>query len=148
MSDQWQPSDPNYIKRVEDSFHQQQVMAFLGASLVEVSPGKCLIELPFRPELGQQNGFFHTGITSTISDSAGGYAGFTLMPKDSNVLTVEYKITLLRPAKGERLIAIGNVIKAGRNLVFTQVDVLIQRQNSEPVLCAQMSQTLTSVIVD
>lgn len=138
------PVDPGYAERVRDSFDRQQVMTLLGARLAEVAPGRCRIELPFRDDLTQQNGFFHAGITSTIADSAGGYAGYTLMPADSNVLTVEFKITLLRPAAGMLLVAEGEVIRAGRQLVFTTVAVHCGDGQSMKT-CASMTQTLATI---
>src|SRR5919206_725924 len=101
----FEPADPQYRARVEASFGRQRVMGLIGARLVRVEPGLVEIELPYREELTQQHGYFHAGITSTIADSAGGYAGFTLFPADSSVLTVEYKMNLVAPAAGERLIA-------------------------------------------
>jgi uncharacterized protein (TIGR00369 family) len=91
-------------------------MRLIGARLSELRPGYCRIELPFRRDLAQQHGYIHAGIVSTIVDSAGGYAGFTLIPADSSVLTAEYKLNLLAPAVGERLIAQGEVVKTGRTL--------------------------------
>ncbi len=138
------PQDPHYAKRVRGSFARQQAMAFLGAELSELKPGYCEIRLPYRPELTQQDGYFHAGILSTIADSAGGYAGYTLMPADSRVLTVEYKVNLLAPAQGELLVARGRVLRAGRKLVITQVDVGIVRDGQETP-CAALLQTLMSL---
>lgn len=138
------PQDPHYAERVRGSFARQQAMAFLGAELSELKPGYCEIRLPYRPELTQQDGYFHAGILSTIADSAGGYAGYTLMPADSRVLTVEYKVNLLAPAQGELLVARGRVLRAGRKLVITQVDVGIVRDGQETP-CAALLQTLMSL---
>jgi uncharacterized protein (TIGR00369 family) len=99
------PSDPDFAARVRDSFDRQGIMRHLGARLSQLEPGFCEIELPFRPELSQQDGFFHAGALTTIADSAAGYAAFTLMPTDARVLTVELKINLLAPGAGERAIA-------------------------------------------
>lgn len=144
MNPVFAPPDPDYVARVTRSFDQQKIMPLLGAELVCVKPGHCTIRLPFRQELGQQNGFFHAGVTSTIADSAGGYAGFSLMPANSNVLTVEFKINLLRPAGGDEIIATGEVIKPGRSLFYTEVSVLSVSNGSQS-LCARMSQTLAVV---
>jgi uncharacterized protein (TIGR00369 family) len=138
------PRDPNYEQRIRSSFGKQRVMQLLGAELEQVAPGRCLIRLPFRDDLTQQNGFFHAGVTSTIADSAGGYAGYTLMPDTSDVLTVEFKINLLRPASGALLVAEGRVIRAGRNLTFTEVTVEVGDGHNMKV-CASMTQTLASV---
>ena len=99
------PADPAFEQRTRASFARQGAMAHLGASLDVVLPGHVEISLPFRAQLSQQHGFFHAGVTSTIADSAGGYAGFTLFPADASVLTVEFKINLLAPARGDRLTA-------------------------------------------
>lgn len=92
-------SESQALERVRSSFALQGLMAHLGAELTDVAPGRVVIRLPFRDELTQQNGFFHAGATSAIADSAGGYAGLTLFPAGSSVLTVEYKINLLAPAQ-------------------------------------------------
>ncbi len=140
----FQPNDPGYAARVRESFARQHVMRFIGAELVDLQPGYCEIHLPYRPELSQQDGFFHAGIISTIADSAGGYAGYTLMPTDSRVLTVEYKMNLLAPARGDRLVARGRVIKNGRTLVIAKADVGAIRDGEE-TLCATLLETLISL---
>ena len=136
--------DPGYAARVQASFDRQKAMAFLGASIARLAPGECNIELPFRAELTQQHGYFHGGIIGTISDSAGGYAAYTLMPEDSSVLTVEYKMNLLAPGDGERLVARGRVLKAGRSLVVTRVDAVVVKAGRE-TLCATLLQTLMTM---
>ena len=94
------PLDEGYATRVRASFDRQGAMRLIGAILMELRPGYCAIELPFRGDLTQQHGYIHAGIVSAIADSAGGYAGFTLFPAESSVLTVEYKLNLLAPAAG------------------------------------------------
>lgn len=139
-----QPPDPDYAARVRASFALQKVMGWLGATMTEVGAGACEIRLPYRAELTQQNGFFHAGIVATIADSAGGYAGYSVMPADANVLTVEYKMNLLAPGDGELLIARGQVLKAGRTLVVCQADVqIVKSGQSKP--CATLLQTLICV---
>jgi len=139
-----EPRDPQWQEKVRDSFARQKVMTLIGAELVEVGPGRCEIHLPFRDDLTQQNNYFHAGIVSTLVDSAGGYAGFSLMPAGSDVLTVEYKLNLLAPGEGERLIAIGEVIKSGRNLVITRGEVYAVN-NGRSIHCATMQQTLMTM---
>ncbi len=141
MSLRFEPADAEFAGRVRASFARQQVMAFIGARMTRIEPGLVEIELPFRSELTQQHGFFHAGITSTIADSAGGYAGYTLFPADSSVLTVEYKINLLAPADGERLVATGRVVKPGRNLTICELAVVAVK-NGEETACAHGLQTL------
>lgn len=137
-------ADPHYVQRVRDSFARQRVMAYLGAELTAVNPGHCEIRLPYKEELSQQHGFFHGGVIGTIGDSAGGYAAFTLMPADSSVLTVEYKMNLLAPGNGELLIARGQVLKAGRTLVVARADVAVVKDGKE-TLCATLLQTLITM---
>jgi len=103
---QFKVLDPNYERRVRDSFARQAAMTLIGATMTHVEPGRCEIELPVREELTQQHRFVHGGVVGMIADSAGGYAAFTLMPADASVLTVEFKINMLAPAKGERLLAL------------------------------------------
>lgn len=116
-------SIPEYVTRVHESFDQQTVMATMGAQLTEVTAGTVTIELPYNRELCQQHGFLHAGIVTTIVDSACGYAAYTLMPAEAEVLTVEFKVNFMVPAKGERFVAQGRVIRAGRTLTITQGDV-------------------------
>ena len=133
--------DPDYAQRIESSFSRQGIMAHLGASLRQVKPGFCEIEVSYMPELSQQHGYFHGGVVGTIADSAAGYAGYSLMPSQSSVLTVEYKLNLLSPADGELLIARGHVVKPGRTLVVTRADVSVVKEKQEK-LCATLLQTL------
>lgn len=137
----FQAQDAAFAQRVRASFERQAVMDLLGARLVRVDPGEVEIELPFRPDLCQQHGFFHAGVTSTIADSAGGYAGFTLFPADASVLTVEFKMNLLAPADGDLLRAVGRVIKPGRTLTVTEAEVIVVKEGQERP-CAHMVQTL------
>ncbi len=133
--------DPNFEQRVRDSFARQAAMALIGATLSRVEPGRCEIELPVRDELTQQHRFVHGGVVGMIADSAGGYAAFTLMPADSSVLTVEYKINMLAPARGERLIARGEALKPGRTLSIVRADVWAVEGGRE-TLVAAIQQTL------
>jgi uncharacterized protein (TIGR00369 family) len=135
------PADPDYAARVRASFDRQGAMRLIGAQLSELRPGYCRIELPYRDDLTQQHGYIHAGIVSAIVDSAGGYAGFTLFPADSGVLTAEFKLNLLAPAMGERLVAEGEVVKSGRTLVITRGEVHAEARGRR-TLCAIMQQTL------
>jgi uncharacterized protein (TIGR00369 family) len=137
-------NDPAWEERVRSSFAKQGAMQLLGAAIAELSPGRCTIELPFRAELSQQHGYFHAGVTSAIADSAGGYAALTLFPADSEVLTVEFKINLLAPANGERLIAEAHVVRAGRTLTIATAEVSVEKSDAR-VVCALMQQTLIRV---
>ena len=119
-------------------------MTWLGATLTHLAPGQCEITLPHKPELTQQHGYIHGGIIGTIGDSAAGYAGYTLMPHDASVLTVEYKMNIMAPGDGERLIARGEVIRAGRSLVVARADVFAVKAGRE-TLCATLLQTLMTM---
>ena len=138
------PKNPDFAARVRDSFGRQGAMTLIGAELARVEPGAVDITVAFRPDLAQQHGYFHGGIVGMIADSAGGYAAFSLMPSDSSVLTVEYKINLLAPAHGERLIARGRVARSGRTLTVAQVDVAVIRGGNETP-CATALQTLMAM---
>jgi uncharacterized protein (TIGR00369 family) len=117
------PGTPDFAERVARSFARQGLMETLGARLAGVRPGEVDIALPIAPHLSQQHGFAHAGAVASIADSAAGYAALTLMPADAGVLTVEFKINLMAPAAGERLIARGRVVKAGRTLLVAQAEV-------------------------
>jgi len=120
-------------------------MAHLGATMERVEPARVEIALPFRPELSQQHGFFHAGVISTIADSAGGYAAFTLFPADAGVLTVEFKIHLLAAADGERALAVGEVIRAGRTLTVCRLDAYVDKAGKRSH-CATGVQTLMTLV--
>jgi len=112
--------------RVRGSFAQQTLMRTLGAEVLAVRPGEVEIVLPFSDRLLQQHTFVQAGAVSAIADNACGYAALTTMPGDAAVLTVEFKVNLLSPAKGERMRAVGRVVRAGRNLVITAADVFAE----------------------
>lgn len=131
-------------ERVRASFQQQTVMAAIGASLRSVAPGAVEIELPYRGDLCQQDGFLHAGIVTTICDSACGYAAYTLMPDGARVLSVEFKINFLAPAIGARFIARGTVARAGRTVTVCTGEVVAVSQDSERVI-ALMQATMMAV---
>lgn len=136
--------DAEVEARVRASFSRQGLMRHLGAVLTQVTPGRVSIQLPFRDELTQQHGYFHAGSTSAIADSAGGYAGLTLFPSDSSVLSVEFKINLLAPARGDYLEAIGSVVRSGRTLTVCQLEVFAVTA-ADRTLIALGQQTLICV---
>ena len=135
------PAFAGFEARVRESFARQGAMALIGATLGELGPGYCAISLTPRPEVSQQHGYVHAGILATLVDTAGGYAGYTLFPEDSSVLTVEFKLNLLAPAQGERIVAEGFVVRAGRTLTITRGEVHAERDGAR-VLVAMMQQTL------
>jgi uncharacterized protein (TIGR00369 family) len=119
----FEPRDPGWNAKVRASFDRQTFMQTIGAKLVSLSPGRCEVELPFRADLCQQNGYLHGGLVTTIAANATGYAAFSLMPANSSVLGTEYKINLLNPAAGERFVAVGQVLKPGRLLTVVECEV-------------------------
>ena len=139
------PADPGFEARTRASFARQGAMAFIGATLERVEPGLVEIALAFKPELSQQHGFFHAGIISTIADSAGGYAGFTLFAADAGVLTVEFKVNLLAAADGERAVALGRVVRSGRTLTVCTLDAYVEKAGRR-THCATGTQTLMALV--
>jgi uncharacterized protein (TIGR00369 family) len=139
------PPDPDYVMRVRTSFGRQQAMALLGAQMTEVRPGVTEIVLPFREELTQQHGFVHAGIITAIVDSACGYAALSLMPPDSGVLTIEFKVNLLSPAAGERFVARGQVVKPGRTIMVCTGEVVAERTDGTRQTVALMQATMMVV---
>jgi uncharacterized protein (TIGR00369 family) len=137
-----EPRDPDYAAKVRASFARQRIMALLGASLGRVEPGLVEIELPVRAELTQQHGYVHAGVSTTIADSAGGYAAFSLMPPDSAVLTIEFKVNLVAPADGERLVARGRVVRPGRRVFVSELEVRAVRGGRETVCLVGLATNL------
>lgn len=133
------PAAGGFEARVRASFARQKVMDTIGATLTRVDPGAVEIALPFRADLTQQHGFLHAGVVATILDSACGYAAVTQMPADVGALTVEYKINLLRPAAGERFVARGLVVRAGKTLTVCTGDVFALTGGSEKVVATMLS---------
>lgn len=120
MTSTFSPANPEYERRVRESFDAQAMMATVGAVITGLGPGWIEVEVPHRGEFTQQHGYAHAGLIATVMDSACGYAAFSLMEANAEVLTVEYKINLLRPAKADRYRISGQVVKAGRTLTVSQ----------------------------
>jgi uncharacterized protein (TIGR00369 family) len=120
-------------------------MDLIGAELTRVEPGLVEITLPYRADLAQQHGYLHAGIVTTIADSACGYAAYSLMPANSEVLSVEFKVNLLRPAKGEMFLASAEVVKSGKTLTVVRADVFGLDQAGERTLIATMLGTMICV---
>ena len=135
---------PGFAERVRQSFERQGAMALIGAWLLDLRPGYCALALTPRPETSQQHGYVHAGILATLVDSAGGYAGYSLFPENASVLTVEFKLNLLAPAQGERIVAEGFVVKSGRTLTITRGEVHAERDGAR-TLVAIMQQTLMAM---
>lgn len=131
--------------RVRRSFERQAFMRLLGAQLERVVPGEVDIVLPFRDDLVQQHGFLHAGVTTAIADSACGYAALSLMPPDAAVLSVEYKVNMLAPAKGSRFLARGRVIKSGRTVTVCRAEVLAFDRQGDARAVLEMQGTMMTV---
>jgi len=136
------PANPDFEKAVRQNFTEQRVMSLFGAELGIVAPGLVEISLPFRADLTQQDGFLHAGVITTIADSAAGYAAYTMMPAGSRVLSVEFKVNLLRPARGEMFVARAEVVKAGRTLSVVGADVFAMSGKDKKEIIAIMQATM------
>ena len=128
--------------QIKQSFTKQTIMGLIGAELSRVEPGMIEITLPYRADLAQQHGYLHAGIVTTIADSACGYAAYSLMPPNSEVLSVEFKVNLLRPAKGEKFLAVAEVVKAGKTLTVVRADVFGVDGEGQRELVATMLGTM------
>jgi len=140
------PANPDFVKAVRESFTEQRVMTLIGAELSTVEAGVIEIRLPFRSDLTQQDGFLHAGIITTIADSAAGYAAYTMMPAASRVLSVEFKVNLMRPARGETFVARAEVVKSGRTLSVVRADVFAISGKGEKEVVATMQGTMMCLV--
>ena len=135
--------NPDFARLVRESFDKQQVMRTLGARLTRVEPGEVEIELPYREALTQQHGFLHAGVVTAVLDSTCGYAAFSLMPAGAGVLSVEFKVNLLAPARGELLIARGRVLRAGRTLSVCQADATMRSAGRDTPVATMLATIMT-----
>ncbi len=138
-----QPRDPAYADRVARSFARQQMMETIGARIVRVAPGEVDIELPVAAKVSQQHGFVHAGAVAAVADTACGYAALSLMPPGAGVLTTEFKINLLAPAAGERLVAEGRVVKPGRTLTVCQAEVYAEAAGARKIVALLTATMIT-----
>ena len=138
------PMDPAFRARIQASFDKQGLMSTLGASILHIAPGAVDIALLASPSVSQQHGFVHAGAVAAIADTAAGYAALSLMPPGAGVLTTEFKINLVAPAAGERIVARGRVIKAGRTLILAQTEVFSETAGEER-LVALLTATLMTI---
>lgn len=127
--------DADFEARERGSFARQAAMRLIGARMTRVEPGYCEIELPYREDLTQQHGLFHGGFISAIADTAAGYAAYTLFPSEDAILTVEYKINLLAPGAGDKLVASATVKKPGKTLTVCELQVMTVKEGRQ-TLCA------------
>jgi uncharacterized protein (TIGR00369 family) len=137
--------NPSFVEEIRQSFARQSVMQLIGAELGQIEPGLIEIKLPYRSDLAQQHGYLHAGIVSTIADTACGYAAFSLMPAGSEVLSVEFKVNLLRPARGQLFVARSGVVKAGMTLTVVRADVFGLSKDKEDELIATMQGTMIAM---
>jgi uncharacterized protein (TIGR00369 family) len=136
--------DPQFRSRVEASFSQQQVMKTLGVKIMNLQPGEIELMMPYAAAYTQHHGFIHAGIIATVLDNACGYAAFSLVPDDAAMLTVEFKTNLLAPARGERFIFRGKVVKPGRTITVCEAQAF-GVDGGEERLVATMTGTLMSL---
>jgi uncharacterized protein (TIGR00369 family) len=134
-------SDPRFAERVRASFGLQNAMELIQATMPVIEHGLTEIHLPHWAGVEQQHGFVHGGVVGMIADSAAGYAAMTMVSPAASVLTVEFKMNLVSPADGEKLIARGKVVRPGRTLIITQAEVFAVKDGQE-TLCALMQQTI------
>jgi uncharacterized protein (TIGR00369 family) len=135
------PADPRFAARVRASFDRQAFMSTLGARLSEVEPGRVTVELRHRADLTQQHGFLHAGVLASVADSACGYAALSLMPAGAAVLSVEFKINLMKPARGTLFQARAAVVRAGRTLTVCSAEL-----DADGILVALMQATMMTVV--
>ncbi|MCF2523474.1 PaaI family thioesterase [Bradyrhizobium sp. G127] len=141
----FQAQDPDYEARVRRTFANQPAMATLGISLVRMEPGTLELHMPYDAKFSQQNGFLHAGAISTALDTACGLASYTLMPAQADILTVEFKINLLAPAKGQSFRFVGSVVKPGRTLVIVDGRAFANDDGREKLI-ATMSATMMTML--
>lgn len=135
--------DPDYADFIRDSFERQGAIETIGARLLELSPGHCRIGLTVTDKVSQNHGYVHAGVIGMVADAAGTYAAMTLYPPGREVLTIEYKINFLAPATGKEIIATAKVLRSGRNISVTQVEVHCCAEEGAQKLCAMVQQTVT-----
>ena len=139
------PRDKHFQDKVRKSFDRQRAMSSLGITIDRIEPGKVVLKMPYLEAYTQQHGFVHAGILSAAMDSACGYAAFSLMPEEAAVLTIEYKVNLMAPAKGDFFLLIGKVLKAGRTITVCQAEAFCNREG-EKRLIAHMTGTMMTVL--
>jgi len=137
--------DPDYANKVRESLAKQGAIGLIGGELVSVEPGRVVLALPYNTKITQQHGFVHAGIVTTLLDTAAGYAAYSLMPADAEVLTIEFKTNLMAPAKGERFRFEGKVIKRGRTIMFCEADAFAINDNQPDRHVVSLSATMMVV---
>ena len=138
---EFRTSNPDFIQTVKRSFAKQGLMRYLGATLDMIEPGHISITMPYSDDLTQQHDYDHAGSLTSIVDSACGYAALTLMPPDTEVLTIEFKVNFVSPAIGDCVVAHGRVVKPGSTVTVCQGEVVVIQDGREKV-CAIMQATM------
>ena len=144
----YQASNPLFAEEIKRNFARQSIMGFIGAELSLVEPGVVEITLPYRKDLTQQHGYLHAGVLTTIADSAAGCAAYSLMPAGSEVLSVEFKVNLLKPAEGTSFLARAEVIKPGKTLTVVRADVFGISETGQRELVATLQGTMFCLVPD
>ncbi|KFB10822.1 PaaI family thioesterase [Nitratireductor basaltis] len=139
-------ADADFEARVRASFERQKAMKTLGAELTRVTPGTVEIEMPHNADFTQQHGFLHAGAISMALDSACGYAAYSLMPADAGVLTIEFKVNLLAPGRGERFLFRGSVTKPGRTIIVADGQAYAYDAEDNARLIATMTGTMMTIV--
>lgn len=138
------PKNPDYKQTVLDEFKAQKFMELIGAKVTVIEPGRCEIEVSYKEKLSQHHGFFHAGIIGTLADNASGFAAYTFIEKGGSIVTSEYKINFLSPGVGEKIVARGSVLKAGKTLIVCRSDVYDIKNGIEK-LCATSLSTMVEI---
>jgi uncharacterized protein (TIGR00369 family) len=133
------PPNPEFATVVRESFARQTFMTALGARLERVEPGAVAVRVPFSAEHAQQNGFLHAGVLASVADSACGYAALSVVPPEHDVLAVEFKINLLRPATARHFVAEARVLRAGRTLVVSFAEVWGESDSARDLVATMLS---------
>lgn len=141
----FEPKNPDYRAAAAALFDGQSAMRTLGISIARLAPGEVELAMDYSPAFTQQNGFVHAGIITAGLDNACGVAAFTLMPREADILTVEFKTSLLAPAKGERFVFKAEVVKPGRTLTFCEASAFAERDGAT-TLVATMTGTLMALL--
>jgi uncharacterized protein (TIGR00369 family) len=139
----FKPQDTDFEARVRASFARQRVMETIGARLTRVAPGEVEIELQFREDLTQQHGYLHAGVVAAVVDSACGYAAMSLAPAGAEVLSIEFKLNLLSPARGRSFLARASVKRAGRNVTVCTGDLYAHEGSSEKTVATMLATMMT-----
>lgn len=140
---EFEPRDADFERRVRASFARQRLMETLGARLLRVAPGEVEVALGFREDLTQQHGYLHAGVVASVVDSACGYAALTLTEAGAEVLSIEFKLNLLSPARGREFVARARVKRAGRNVTVCTGDLYTSEGGPEKAVATMLATMMT-----